>query len=117
MNNDVQRFLCLIDELDTSHKLICSGFGSLQEIDIANNFYHLPHQLMASGIERLMKCYIALVHHDRMGSFPDMAFMKALGHDLVSLHEKVRKNHYGGTTRPIVEDELRYLTNDRTLHE
>lgn len=117
MSTDLERFLCLIDELETSHKLIRAGFGSLQEIDMANDFYHLPHQLIASGLERLMKCYIALVHQGRTGAFPDREFMKALGHDLVELHRAICGNYYGGTTRPLVRLELEYLTTDPILQE
>ena len=62
MNAGTTKFLCLCEELETSCKLIKAGFGSLQEIDMSNDFYHLPHQLMASGFERLMKCYISLVY-------------------------------------------------------
>lgn len=117
MSTDLDRFLCLVDELETSHKLIRAGLGSLQEIDMTNDFYHLPHLLIASGLERLMKCYISLVHQDRTGAFPDMAFMKALGHNLVDLHGEICAKYYGGTARPLVRQELDYLTTDRTLHE
>jgi hypothetical protein len=117
MTTDVERFLCLLDELDTSDRLIRAGFGSLQEIDTANDFYHLPHQLIASGLERLMKCYISLVHQDRTGAFPDMSFMKGLGHNLVDLHQTICRSYYGGTVRPLVQQELVYLTTDATLQE
>ena len=83
--NDPVRFLCLLDELDTSRELLKSGFGHLQEIDMGSTFYHLPHQLLASGFERLMKCYIAVVRKGRDGAYPDRAAMKSLGHDLESL--------------------------------
>ena len=53
------KFLCLLDELELSRDLIKSGFGHLQEIDIGNTFYHLPHQLMASGLERFLKGCVA----------------------------------------------------------
>jgi hypothetical protein len=117
MSTDLERFVCLLEELETSHKLIRAGFGNLQEIDMGNDFYHLPHQLMASGLERLFKCYIALVHQDRTGAYPDMAFMKGLGHDLVNLHNKFCTNYYGGTTRPLVQQELTFVSTDRTLLE
>ena len=61
-SNDMARNLCLHEELQTSLELLKSGFGHLQEIDMGRTFYHLPHQLMASGFERLMKCYISLVY-------------------------------------------------------
>ena len=60
MNEDTKKFLCLCEELKISRELIKAGFGGLQEIDMSNDFYHLPHQLLASGFERLMKCYYLL---------------------------------------------------------
>ena len=69
--NDPMRFLCLLDELETSRELLRSGFGHLQEIDMRRTFYNLPHQLLASGFERLMKCYIAVVQKGRDGAYPN----------------------------------------------
>ena len=60
-----RRFVALYEELRTSRGLIRAGFGHLQEIDGGNDFYHLPHLLMASGIEKLMKCYIMLIEYAR----------------------------------------------------
>ena len=80
--DDTVRFLCLLDELETSRELLKSGFGHLQEIDMGSTFYHLPHQLLASGFERLMKCASPLFararnhqlrpcpHHDRRNLRP-----------------------------------------------
>ena len=81
MNEDTTKFLCLCEELKISRELIKAGFGGLQEIDMSNDFYHLPHQLLASGFERLMKCYISLVYEGEKGSYPDMGYplcMRAL---------------------------------------
>ena len=69
-SDDRIRFLCLFDELETSRELLTSGFGHLQEIDMGGTFYHLPHQLLASGFERLMKCFIAVVRKGRDGAYP-----------------------------------------------
>ena len=69
--NDPVRFLCLHDELEMSRELLKSGFGHLQEIDMGSTFYYLPHQLLASGFERLMKCYIAVVQKGRDGAYPN----------------------------------------------
>ncbi len=117
MSSDQIKLVCLLEELETSRNLIRAGFGNLQEIDIANDFYHLPHQLMASGLERLMKCYIALVVHGDSGSFPDMAFMKDLGHDLTGLLGEICSKYYGGTSRQLVQEELDFLKSDRILQD
>ena len=109
--NDSTRFLCILEELDTSISLLKSGFGHLQEIDMGNTFYHLPHQLMASGFERLMKCYISLVYHGRTGSYPDKAFMKTLGHDLEKLLDSICTQYYGGAGRPLIQQEYTFIFN------
>lgn len=85
MNDEQIRFTHLIDELRNANELLIDGFGALQEIDIDNNSYYIPHQLIASGLERLMKCFISVAHHGRTGVFPDIRFMKGLGHDLDNL--------------------------------
>ena len=117
MNDDLTKFLCLLEELETSCKLLKAGFGGLQEIDMGNDFYHLPHQLMASGFERLMKCYIALVYEGRNGSYPDVKYMKQLGHDLEALFKKICTDFYGGKTRPFVQEDFDFITTDPILQE
>ncbi len=115
MTDEQTRFLHLIDELHNANQLIIDGFGALQEIDISNNFYHIPHQLMASGFERLLKCFISVVHHGRTGTFPDMNFMKRLGHDLVQLKDEIWQNYYGGRNRPFIDGEFNALASDQHL--
>ena len=115
MNADTTKFLCLCEELETSRELIKAGFGSLQEIDMSNGFYHLPHQLMASGFERLMKCYISLVYEGEKGLYPDKKYMIELGHDLEALLDKICTEFYGGKTRPFVQEEFGFITTDQTL--
>ena len=117
MNSDHIKFLCLCEELEISRELIKAGFGSLQEIDMSNDFYHLPHQLMASGFERLMKCYISLVYEGEKGSYPDMGYMKRLGHNLEHLFEEICTKFYGGKARLLVQQEFNFITTDQTLQE
>ena len=115
--HDAARFLCLLDELETSRELLKAGFGHLQEIDNGSTFYHLPHQLLASGFERLMKCYIAVVRKGRDGTYPDRAAMKSLGHDLKSLLETICSEHYGGTQRALVQQDLAFIRTDPVLKD
>lgn len=112
MNTDQIRHIHLLDELHSAKGLLVQGFGALQEIDTRNRFYHVPHQLMASGLERLMKCFISVVYHGRHGAFPDMQFMKDIGHDLDSLASTIWQDYYGGLGRPLVQAELDFLTTD-----
>ncbi len=115
--NDPMRFLCLLDELETSRELLKSGFGHLQEIDMGRTFYSLPHQLLASGLERSMKCYIAAVHKGREGTYPNRMAMKSLGHDLESLLETICTKYYGGTQRPLVQQDLTFIRGDPVLSD
>ena len=117
MSSDAEKFSCLLEELETSRELIKAGFGGLQEIDVDNIFYHLPHQLIASGFERLMKCYISLVYEGQQGSYPDLEYMKQLGHDLEALLKKICTEFYGGKTRPFVQKEFDFITTDPILQE
>lgn len=118
MKQDVVRMLALNEELNTAHKLIVAGFGALQEVDMGNTFYHQPHQLIASGLERLMKCYISLVIQGRTGAFPNVKEMKALGHDLEVLLDRVVNEYYGGTeTSPLLKADLEFLRSNPTLSQ
>jgi len=117
MDADSIKLISLSDELETSHNLLVAGFGALQEIDMGNTFYHLPHQLMASGFERVMKCYISLVHRGRTGAYPDQNAMKALGHDLTSLLDEICTSHFGGTSRPFVRSDHEFIRTDHVARE
>lgn len=108
-------FICLLDELETSRKLIESGFGRLQEIDMSNDFYHLPHQLLASGLERLMKGYLALAYEDQNGTLPDHKWFKRRGHDLLDLLDLIANDYYGGLRRPLVASDLAFIKTDQVL--
>ena len=112
---ELQKFFCILEELESSRDLIKSGFGHLQEIDMGNTFYHLPHQLMASGLERFMKCYVLLMNDGRHGSYPDNEYVKRLGHDLQKLLKLIYANFYGGTERAWVQRELHFVTTDSVL--
>lgn len=114
---DTQRLLCITDELETANHLLRHGFGNLQEVDLANPFYHLPHQLLASGLERLMKVYLVLLYEGTNGCFPPGDFIKTLGHDLTKLLAEIVDRHYGGKNRPLVREEYEYIREDGVLAE
>ena len=44
-----------------------------------------PHQLMTSGLERFVKCYVFLIHHRRHRSYPDNEYVRCLGRNLKKL--------------------------------
>lgn len=107
--------ICLHEELRTSYQLIVVGFGELQEINMGNDFYHLPHLLLASGLERFMKCYICLVYEAREGHYPDNNFLKNLGHDISKLKDEIVNNYFTDDNRPALKDDLSFLKKDAKL--
>ena len=111
------RTTCLIEELETARNLIKSGFGKLQEIRIDNDFYHLPQLLLASGFERLMKCYICLVYEARHGNYPDTDFLKKLGHDLQKLKQVVAEDYFATNDIPLLCSDLEFLKTNVLLEQ
>lgn len=71
LNNGSLKDIYLDEELRTSIRLIELGFGELQNLDMVNDFYFLPFQLLSSGFERLMKCHICLGHHEAHNAYPN----------------------------------------------
>jgi hypothetical protein len=115
--NDSIRTMCLIQELETARELIKAGFGELQEIHLGNDFYHLPQQLLASGLERLLKCYFCLVYEARNGVFPDKVFLKSIGHSLVDAKQMLIDDYFESNGIPLLEADLDYLRKDALLDE
>ncbi|MDP8254234.1 MAG: hypothetical protein P9M14_00655 [Candidatus Alcyoniella australis] len=109
--------LCLIEELTTAHNLIEIGLGELQEINMGNDFYHLPHLLLANGFERLMKSYFCLVYEARNGQYPDNKFLKDMGHNLSKLKKLLIDEYYNTNGNSILTDDLNFLQNDLTLQK
>ena len=114
-NDDLTKYLSVLDELQTSHDLIQAGFGELQEINEINTVYHVPHQLLASGFERLMKCYILLVYSGKHYLFPNTKFVKCIGHKLDRLVDTICKCYFGGKGQVTIDADYRFLTKDPTL--
>ena len=115
--NDTARVICLIQELETARELVKAGFGELQEIRMSNDFYHLPQQLLASGLERLLKCYFCLVYEARNGTFPDKGFLKSIGHDLLDAKRMLIDDYFESHGIPLLTDDLDFLQNDSLLDE
>jgi len=113
--NETQRVMALIQELETARDLIKAGFGELQEIHLGNDFYHLPQQLLASGLERLLKCYFCLVHEARNGVFPDRNFLMAIRHSLENAKQMLIDDYFDPNGRALLIADLDFLKNDALL--
>ena len=81
---------------------------------MSNDFYHLPHQLLASGLERFMKSYICLVHRAVHGQYTSK--IRHFGHDLSKLLTEILHNYYGGRASPPIQSDYEFLSSDSVLH-
>jgi len=117
--DDIEKEFCLEEELFTSTKLIEIGFGELQNLDLSNDFYHLPFQLISSGLERLMKCHICVGYFEQNGSYPDSKYLKACGgekgHDLLKLKATILDSYFNLFSIPALKDDYDFLNNDEDL--
>jgi hypothetical protein len=109
--------MSLIQELETARELIKAGLGELQEIRMSNDFYHLPQQLLASGLERLLKCYFCLVYEARNGRFPDKSFLTSIRHSLVKAKQMLVDDYFESNGIPLLVDDLSFLRSDVLLDE
>ena len=115
--DDSVKYCYLLEELHTSRALLRYGFEHLKEVNVSMTMHHVPQQLLASGLERLMKCYIALIYKSRNGSFPNDGYMTMFGHDLAKLLNKICECFYSGTRRRLVQRELEFIETDEVLRE
>ncbi|MBW8060378.1 MAG: hypothetical protein FVQ78_08645 [Solirubrobacterales bacterium] len=114
-----EQSFALIDELDTAAKLTQHGMDALHELDAANDFHHLPMQLLSQGFERLLKVTYAMALRERSGAMPTVASLKRdYGHDLTKINDaliEVVTSNEEYAARPAVRDDLDFLSADRDL--
>ncbi|OEK09040.1 hypothetical protein A8C32_14215 [Flavivirga aquatica] len=121
MTDSIIKDLYLHDELTTSFKLIKLGFGEFQNLDSINDFYHLPFQLLSSGLERLMKCFICLGYYEIHKEYPDSKYLKKCGgrngHDLNELKNNILTNYFENRKIPALKIDEKFLREDSDLKE
>lgn len=120
MDNQSYKDIYLNDELLTSLKLIEIGFGELQKLNLANDFYHLPFQLLSSGFERLMKCHICFGYLEKNKTYPNSEYLKECGgkngHDLIELKKHILELYFSSRVIALQED-FRFLSSNKNLNE
>lgn len=120
MIEDSIKELHLIDELTTASKLIEIGFGELQNLNLENDFYFIPLQLISSGFERLMKCHICLGYFNKTKSYPDFTHLKSFGgrngHDLLELKKYILKDYFNQFKIPVLVEDYNYLDKSEYLN-
>jgi len=122
MSSTVEQHVALGEEVRTSIKLIEVGLGQLQRIDGANDFYHLPMLILASGFERLMKAIICLHTYHETGDYPTRkAFpFGRKGHNLVWLLNKITEECFSPAYLekvPAAREDVEYLRTDAQLRK
>ncbi len=121
MTDRALKDIYLHDELTISIKLIKLGFGELQNLDMANDFYHLPFQLLSSGLERLMKCHICLGFLELNNEYPDSKTLKKFGgrngHDLTELKKNILSDYFKTNGIPALIDDENFIANDNDLNQ
>ncbi len=106
----------LTEEVFVAVRLIEEGLGYLQRISPANDFYHAPMQLLASGIERLLKCAIAYGVIARTGMFPEKEDIEHT-HAVTPLLGRVIREAFDEEylKRPAAREDLEFIRNDQVL--
>ena len=120
MTPDKVREFALSQELLDSIRLIRSGFGQLQQLDGANDFYHMPLLTLSSGFERLLKVTLCFRLLEVNGNYPTPGDMPSgrKGHDLEFLLGEVRKRCFLPDyvdNIPVAKIDLEYLSSDELL--
>ena len=111
----------LIDETGRAIDLSHLGIEALWTLNASNDRYHVPLQLLAQGIERLLKLtYVlgALKSSGRMATSEELR--KRFGHDLLALTDEVVTIGAADkdfASRPAVAADLDFISSDQHLRE
>lgn len=97
-----------------------SGLRELNRIGRANDFFHLPIFLLASGFERFMKTIICCHHFAIKGEFPkrDIFLTGKRGHDLIYLLDIITKKCFSDeylAKIPAAYQDINFLRNNKQL--
>jgi hypothetical protein len=114
---DNLKHFALLEEFETSYKLIKLGLGELQNLNGDNSFYFLPFQLLSQGFERYMKAYICVSHNHKHNKLPTHKYLKGIGHDLEKLIKEILENYYLKFDRPQFTLDYSFLNSNSDLKE
>lgn len=91
----------------------------MRRLDGANDFYHLPIQLLAQGFERLLKLTLALAELESSGALPSSKRLRVdYGHNIVAVTDAVVDlvaDRRAYARRPAVQDDLNFIRHDSNL--
>jgi len=116
-NSELIKDFAIMEELDTSSRLIYLGFGELQNLKQSNHFHFLSFQLLSQGFERLMKAHICLGYFDQHGKYPDFKYVTGFSHDLEKLLKEIIEKYFIDAEYPVLKSDKDFLQNDIDLKE
>ena len=114
-NIEKSKYFALLEEYETSYKLLKLGFGELQNINLDNDFYFLPFQLLSQGLERFMKAYICTAYYVKNNVLPDYRFLMDLGHNLESILNVILDDYYVISDGTQFKRDIDFLRKDEDL--
>jgi hypothetical protein len=108
------------EELRTAIRLLKSGLRELNRISGANDFFHFPILLLASGFERFMKVIICCYHFEIKGESPKRNIFPEgkRGHDLIYLLDVITKRCFSDKYMakiPAAQQDINFLGNNKQL--
>ena len=117
MSREIRKTLALDQELLNSVRLIRAGLGQLQNLDGANDFYHLPILTLANGFERFMKVILCFRALEVSGRYPGSGVLPSgrKGHDLEFLLGKIKEECFLDSyveKISVAAEDLEYLKSD-----
>ncbi|WP_452600246.1 hypothetical protein [Pontimicrobium sp. MEBiC01747] len=123
LDDKILKEIYLNKEFVNSIKLIKLGFGEIQNINLDNDFYHLPLQILSSGIERFLKCYLCYGYYEKNNDFPDFNTLKSFagssGHDILELKKEIITNYFFLRHKDdsFLAEDKSFISDDKFLNE
>lgn len=119
MSSTLQKVM-IGEELYTAIRLLKSGLRELSRISGANDFFHLPILLLASGFERFMKTIICCYQLAVKGEFPkrNIFLPGKQGHNLIYLLDVITKECFSDkylAKIPAAQQDINFLRNNKQL--
>lgn len=119
--NEVQRKLCLMNEVETSIRFLSKGLGEIQKLSENHDFYDAPISSFSFGLEKLLKSLIVIKHWDNpseLKKLHDHEWTGKRGHDLTKLLNKIiqicEENNYSSKF-PAAKTDITFITKNSEI--
>ncbi|KUG13424.1 hypothetical protein ASZ90_016377 [hydrocarbon metagenome] len=120
---EIQRKLCLLNEIEASINFIKSGLGDLQKIKNTDNFYDAPILSLSFGLEKMLKCLILIKHWNNpveLKKLHHKEWTGKKGHNLKFLLDEIidfcEKENYSSKF-PAAKQDIAFITRNDELKD